>query len=165
MRTKHKLIILLFALLTAVRPAHAQSDSASYLRSVIKPGDVIWVTGSNGFDKKGILLSISDKDLEVKMGVTNERYPFQDLRLIEKPDSIANGVIVGALIGLLAGSLPAWDADRSRSSAAMWTAIGGGLGAAAGGYADSLREGRTTIFRGGSSGTVALYFRLLTRNR
>jgi hypothetical protein len=75
-------------------------------------------------------------------------YPLPDVRTIEVPDPIINGLLVGALIGTLVGSIPAWDVQRSRSSALVSTLIVGGLGAAGGAYFDLLREGRKTVYKG-----------------
>lgn len=152
---KQALGIGLLVLVATAQPSHAQSETVSYLRSVIKPGQVVFVTGPDGTEMKGVLLSISDQGLEVTMAGSTVPYRFGELRLIEVPDPIINGVLVGGLIGALGGSMPAWDADRPRSTAAIWTAAGCGLGALLGGYFDHLREGRKRIFRGGTIASIA----------
>ena len=88
-------------LATVASPAHAQSEygSAAYLRSVIDIGQSIWITAPDGVERLGRVTSITDSAIEMKMLVSDVSYPLEDVRLIEVPDPIINGLLVGALIG------------------------------------------------------------------
>ena len=81
-----KILALLVMLGTASRPASGQSETTSYLRSVVHVGQVIWITGPDGHDLKGIVASISDTAFEVKMAGRTVPYRMSDVRLIEVPE-------------------------------------------------------------------------------
>ena len=148
-----RVLALVVMLATVAGPAHPQSEygSAAYLRSVIDVGQSIWITGPDGAERLGRVTSITDSAIEMKMLVSDVSYRIEDVRLIEVPDPIINGLLVGALIG----SLSAWDVERPRSTALVWTLAIGGLGAAGGGFGDFLRQGRKTIYKGSAIVSVA----------
>lgn len=142
-----KILTSLVILVAAAAPAHAQSDTTAYLRSAIHPGQTVWITSANGRELQGTLAGISDGAIDVTMLGNTVTYPFTDVRRIEVPDPIINGLLVGGLMGTLVGSIPAWDVHRSRSSAFISTLAGAGVGAAGGAYFDYLRQGRKMVLK------------------
>jgi hypothetical protein len=125
--------------------ASAQSSTPDYVRSRIAIGQVVWVTTEREGTLQGRVAAISDSQFEVSMLGRVSAYPWADIRLIEAPDSIKDGTVLGGIIGGLAlANVPS---SRTAGNVSAYALLGAGLGAAAGAYGDYLREGREIILR------------------
>lgn len=133
-------------LVFAAHDANAQSSSTpDYVRSRVAVGQTVWVTTEGEGTLQGRVAAISDAQFEVSMLGRVSAYPWADIRLIEVPDSIKDGMVLGGIIGGLA--LANMPSQRTAGHVAPWALLGAGLGAAAGAYGDYLREGREIILR------------------
>lgn len=101
----------------------------------LRTGDTISVTDRNGVHTRGRLLRVSNEGLALKVDGQERMIPVSDLRRVEKRDSVANGVIIGALPGALLGARMAGLSCSPRcgeerpQAALIFGAIGAGLGA------------------------------------
>jgi hypothetical protein len=129
-------IVAALALLSG-RSAHAQSP-ASGSHSKVHAGKVVWITPTVGFTLQVKTVAVSDTQLVVSILGDVKAYRWPEIRRIEAPDSIANGLIIGAIFGGLVGY------------ALNHPFVFGGIGAAMGGWGDHLREGRKVIYTGAS---------------
>jgi hypothetical protein len=129
-------IVAALALLSG-RSAHAQS-TASGSHSKVHAGKVVWITPTDGFTLQVKTVAVSDTQLVVSILGDVKAYRWPEIRRIEAPDSIANGLIIGAIFGGLVG----YALDHPF--------VFGGIGAAMGGWGDHLREGRKVIYTGAS---------------
>ncbi len=131
-------------LLSAV-PARAQTD---FTGLKAKAGDRVWITRASGVTIDGTLGPVSPASI----AVNGETVPYEPgLRIAREGDRLLNGVLIGAAIGVLAGTTigaeacldsPMWHC--AAGGAAVW----GGIGA----LVDWLHKGRTQIFEAPRSG-------------
>ena len=131
-----------------------------------RPGQTVWITTRDGRSWKGLLTDMSSTSVSVTREGALTTLSLADIRRIEAPDKVFDGIGKGALIGASAG-LPLFiygmtacgnDSECAGYAALYgfaWSGIGAGVGALIGGIADSLHEGRRTIFEGPSPLTVA----------
>lgn len=129
-------------------------------------GQTVWITTRDGRSWKGLLADMSSTSVNVTREGVLTTLALSDIRRIEAPDKVFDGIRKGALIGASAG-LPLFvygmtacgnDSECEGYAALFgfaWSGIGSGVGALIGGIVDSLHEGRRTIFEGTSPFTVA----------
>lgn len=140
-----RLTLALAMVALAARGASAQSSLPSYVRSRVDVGQTVWVTSTSEGTLQVKVAAISDAGLEVSILGRLATYPWADIRMLEVRDSLKNGVILGGIIGGLA--LAHIPSPRTATNVTAYALLGAGLGAAAGAYADYLREGREEIYR------------------
>lgn len=136
---------LVFTVLLCASPAYAQTDFTG-LRA--NTGDVIYITRATGATISGPLDAVSPSSITVNQ----EKIPYEPgLKIAREGDRLWNGIIIGAGIGIVAGTTigaeacldsPMWHC--AAGGAAVW----GGIGA----LVDWLRKGRTTIFEAPKAG-------------
>jgi hypothetical protein len=133
------------ALFAAATPARAQTD---FTGLKAQAGDRVWVTRASGATISGTFGPLSPSSITVN----GETIPYEPgLKIAREGDRLLNGFIIGAAIGVLAGTTigaeacldsPMWHC--AVGGAAVW----GGIGA----LADWLHKGRTQIFEAPRSG-------------
>src|SRR5262245_40374885 len=85
-------------LLSAAAPARAQTDFAG-LKA--KPGDFIFVTRATGATISGQLGPVAPTSITVNQ----ETIPYEPgLKIARQGDRLLNGIIIGAAIGVVAGT-------------------------------------------------------------
>jgi len=158
MRTFRPLTLLLwtglivFALATAAAPASAQSADFSGVQPKGLP--TVYVTDRQGQETKGKIVSWTDSAvvLRVDDGATRTFKTGEAVRIDLRGDSLKNGALIGAGVGLAIGlmtSAACWECDGSfavtmtLASAGIYAAIGTGI--------DALIPGRTPFWNAGSS--------------
>ena len=129
----------------AAHDASAQSSASSYVLSRVRIGQIVWVAAAEGGPLQGRVAAISDSQFEVSILGDVKVYRWPQIRTIEVRDPLKDGMILGGIIGGFAlANIPS---SRTAGSVAAYAALGVGLGFAAGGYGDHLREGRDQIYR------------------
>lgn len=146
------------------RPATAQtSRSSAGPTSAVRVGQTVWVTTADGREVEGIIGSVSGSEIGVQTGQQVTSFRWTEVRLIQAPDSIVDGVVKGAIYGGLAGAIPAavfmgsyGECPCSTSGGIVmgYTALGAGIGAVIGAAVDGNRIGRRQLYK--ASPTVAL---------
>jgi hypothetical protein len=134
-------VLLLIAVST--RAAAAQGSAA--VAPGVRTGETIWVTTTGGTELKGSVVSSSVTSLILNMDAEMVTVPLMEVRRIEVRDSLANGALIGALIG---GGISAWagitldrDCDGqcgNWGAITRFIALGAGAGALAGMGIDAL---------------------------
>lgn len=120
----------------------------------------VWVTDHRGEEVRGHFLALGPDTLTLLVGDTEQVFPRSDIARIERRDSLKNGAITGALIGLAMGVVssgltdcPTGNTDSCRSFALaiipLSTAVYTGVGVAI----DAAIPGRTTIYEADSERT------------
>jgi hypothetical protein len=129
----------------------------------VRPGQMIWVTTSDGRELSGSVRSVSASVLEMTGPGGELSIPLRDVRMIEAGDSMKNGVRNGAIIGgaslgiyfgLLSYGLRCerdCGADYSSTrdtigAVAFGAGAGAGAGALVGLLVDHLRKGRQVVY-------------------
>ena len=140
------MLLVVPALLAAPHQARAQTVATSFeqLRTLVKPGDTLHITETNGRKISGKLGELSTLSIEL---VAKARLSEGDVRqiVLERRDSLMNGTLIGLAVGagpfLLARlKLRGTEAEIN---AAVATVIGGAIGAAVGAAIDALKTKRT----------------------
>jgi hypothetical protein len=140
----------------ARKPDTAEPRLATF--SNVEVGQTTWVTMADGRLWKGRISGLSTRTLELTHANGTTLLPVADVRKIEAPDRIIDGVLRGTVIGLTAG-IPAfigalsWDDDPGFALMVGlgWSGIGAGMGAVIGAVADSFHEGRRVVYDAGQS--------------
>ena len=95
-------LTVLIAVVGAASPIAAQETGSleELSRSgALEEGDQIYVTVGDGRRLKGTLMGLSPTTLAIRKGDAHLTVPARDVRRIERGDSLANGVLIGAGIG------------------------------------------------------------------
>lgn len=95
-------LTLLVAVVGAASPISAQETGSleELSRSgALQEGDQIYVTVGDGRRLKGTLMELSPTTLAITKGDAHLTVPAAEVRRIERGDSLANGVLIGAGIG------------------------------------------------------------------
>lgn len=123
----------------------------------------VYVQDRTGSETTGRLLSLSDESVRLLMaGGVERRFPISDVVRIQKRDSLKNGVLIGAGVGLAMGIIGAGISDcpesRQRCGGARAALLGFSIGVYAGFGAgiDALVRGRTTIYSATPLASLAL---------
>jgi hypothetical protein len=139
-------------------PAPAAAQSApDFSQLHVNVGDKVYVTDmTTGVEVSGPLTSLSASELAINGHVFA---PAPDLKIEKAGDPVWDGTLIGAGIGVLAGTTVGSEACLHHS---LWPcAISGAVSyGLIGALIDSLHKGRTRIYRS-SSGSPATSVRLM----
>jgi hypothetical protein len=122
---------------------------------LISGGQRVWVTTTDGRVFTGNLVLFTPAGVVVRKGGADARIEFGDVRKIEVPDRLGNGIRNGAIAGgVLYGTMSiAFAAGECEGHcdgvvpfALITTAVGAGLGAGIGALVDYLTVGRDVIY-------------------
>lgn len=166
---KHTLAGALVALVLAA-PVSAQTETQTPAQT--QPPDpmikaeglpTVFLTDRQGAEHRGRLIRVEPSEV-VLLGPSGERtFKREEITLIEKRgDSLKNGAIIGAAVGVLAGFLTAGmgdcpDAEQSCDVARVtYFAISVGLYTAIGTGIDAAVRGRTVLYRAYPTGRLAI---------
>lgn len=133
----------------AAATAHAQDFSSIQLKNL----PVVFVEERSGVETRGRLISIAPAAITIDVDGTQRTFASSDVAKIDRRgDSLKNGAIIGAAIGLLTGFIG--DCPRTGNStsngcpgarvvyvvggSAIWAGIGAGI--------DALIPGRTRLW-------------------
>jgi hypothetical protein len=101
-------LLMVWSCLLLASPVAAQSPpQVAPSRQAWADGLKIWVTTTDGSEQKGTLVSFSPAGLVLQTASGRTSIPFRDLRAIETPDSLRNGMRNGAIAGSVLFGLPA----------------------------------------------------------
>ena len=124
----------------------AQTVARSFeeLQSILKMGQTVVVTDDSGRQTKGRLTDVSPSALVVSTPDTRT-FAEGTVEKIRSPDSLSNGVLIGAAIG---AGLATWDylIDPSEPGNAAIFAVAIGLGTATGAGIDALHQGGKVLY-------------------
>jgi hypothetical protein len=160
---RHTLLPTLLLVVLAV-PAAAQTPAATQPPMVKADGlPTVFLTDLQGVQHRGQLVRVASDEV-VLLGTGGERtFTRNEIALIEtRGDSLVNGALIGASVGVLTGFLVAGISDCSgaqdscggqrigmfATSVALYTLIGVGI--------DALIKGRTVLYRAYGRPTVSL---------
>jgi hypothetical protein len=146
-----------FLFLTAASGAQAQAIARSFdeLRLKVAPGDAIYVTDTDGSERRARLLELSSSTLVLDFGRDSRTFTERDVQRIRKraPDSLWTGALIGAGVGAALGAFAvsfSEDCTYRFSSCAgpalSMTAMAAGIGIGI----DALIQGRKVIYEPGS---------------
>jgi hypothetical protein len=131
-------IVALAAVLRLAAPAVAQEPVRSFdlLDTRLKPGDTVWLTDAEGREVKGTVRGLSAGSLRLKTDGADREFSASGVQAIraQRRDSLKNGVLIGALVGLAGGAAACLaNPECSGDEAAAGVTVGLGImGAAAG---------------------------------
>ena len=149
-RTCYRLIVLTTAGVLAV--------AGTGVAQTVRIGDKLQMIDTGGRERTGIVRGVETSVLTVAVNGIDERWPAADMReLWREGDSLRNGLIIGALAGAAGGvylglglaSIAETPIGDRGGMLAGTTALGIGIGAAAGAGIDALVRGRTLLYRQG----------------
>lgn len=159
---------VLAALLAIGAPAAAQVTVGAPVE--LAKGQKVWVTASDGVKREGRIVGLSGASIDVSTlrGITS--WAWSDVRKVETPDPIRNGIRNGAIAGAIAGAAggmmlgyglrcqSSCDDDYSvardvAGGALIGGVFGTGWGVAYGALIDWLVHRRRTVYE--SEGTAA----------
>ncbi len=146
-------IMTVAALVCGVSPAHAQELASSFdqLRVLVKAGDRLTITGSNGQITRGQLVSLSGTTLALETDAGTRTWS-QDVVasiLRRQPDSLGNGAKIGFGIGAGFGALIGFamaDAFGSAGAVPGVILIYGAMGTGIGVWIDGARKSDQLVF-------------------
>jgi hypothetical protein len=130
--------------------------------SGVHTGDTAWVTMSDGTMWKGRVAGISTTQIELAQAGVVTPLSIERVRKIETTDRITDGLKRGVIVGALSG-IPVTFAVISTCGSddectyyaglfgVVWSGVGAGVGSVIGALADSLHEGRRTVYESGAS--------------
>jgi hypothetical protein len=141
-------------------PAQAQAPPGPN----VKVGDTVWVTVAQDREVKGLVTNITPTAIEVRGETGTQQLNLVEVRKISKPDSLKNGFLIGAAVGVASGIGYAYDSaapDASEGSKAGYAVFSAALGVAMygslGRWIDKRNEGRQIVYEKPASSThVAL---------
>lgn len=165
MRTSCASVLAGILLLAGASPVRAQGvpESLAALQSSVKPGDTVTVTGKDGREIRGRVISLSASRLEIAQGDSPSVFSDADIATISRRDSPWNGMLWGLAAGAVLGAV----AEKSiadyydEGSDGSLAVLGGAAGAVVGFALDALISGRKIIFsaastQGGTAARVSL---------
>ena len=147
-----------FALLVvfATAPAVALGQSTSERWPGLAPSQLqtVYVLDRSGIETTGKLLGLSPDSLVLLVADAERRFDRADVARIQKRDSLKNGTLIGAAVGVAMGLLaaglsdcpgahpggacPGFRAATVVASTGIYTGLGAGI--------DALIRGRTTLY-------------------
>ena len=148
---KHISVLSLLFCCAAAAPASAQATFGQ-VRAEGTP--TVVVTDRNGVESEGRLVTFSESEITIRAGAVTRMFPAAEVSLIErKGDSLKNGAIIGAIVGIVASGLSASEVCAGRTTkrscvgqGAAYVIIGTAFYAAVGAGIDALIPGRTRIW-------------------
>ena len=122
---------------------------------LVRIGQTVWVTSSDGREVKGEVVSRTIQGLTMRhpRGAVSVAMP--DIRRIEVTDGLGDGIAVGSITGGITGGVLGWigglawceGEDGCRAfSTLLLGGLGTGIGALAGAVVDSFRDTRRPLF-------------------
>ncbi len=130
-------LLVASALLVAMAtPAAAQAPVTSFdqVLTRVKVGDTAFVTDATGREVKGKVLDLSAASVALRSGSERQEFSAAQVSMLrwQKPDSLANGALIGLAVGAGAGiaTLVYGAQDPGDGSAGIAIAIVAGLGGA-----------------------------------
>ena len=116
-------VVLASALIAMPALAAAQEPVKSFdqLNTRLKPGDTVWITDAQGREVKGKITALGADALTLNADGA-KTFPGGDVRLVQerRPDSLANGALIGFAVGAAGPASPAWPARKIRTGAGAW---------------------------------------------
>jgi hypothetical protein len=118
----------------------------------IKAGTSVWVTTKDGRICQGKVLTVSQVAIDLRCADGQRTIAVPDIRTIEGKDSVANGILTGAVVGAGLGLLQGAVQDHGSTDewlpygaiyAALYAPIGAGLGY----LIDMGSEGRRVVYQ------------------
>ena len=140
-------VTVLVLLAPAPAPAQTVANSFEELRQVLKEGQTIVVTDTNGQRTKAKVAHVSLSPPSLVVLVPEPRtFPDGTIAEIRAPDSLRNGALIGGGIGV---GLATWDyfIDPSEPGNAAIFAAAIGVGTAIGIVSDALVAGGRVVYR------------------
>ncbi len=135
---------LLFVMLTT--PAFAQAPEPDVARIRTALLKEVRLTDSAGQRRSGVLDSIDASELTLLTGDGTVTVPLTAVRRLDRRgDSLWNGILIGASVGVLAVSVTAGEARVGGANVAAYSAFGVGFYALIGAGIDALNNGWTTL--------------------
>lgn len=151
-------ILMLTAAATPGIPAVASAQPPPTLSAAIarlSPGETIWVTTADGRERHGTLTRIADDAIAIDDGRGTTVLSRAAIARIQTTDGIGDGILRGAVIGALAGGVSAGvfmanygecPCEGTVNFVVAFSAMGLGIGTAAGALGDALFARRVTIY-------------------
>jgi hypothetical protein len=120
----------------------------------VTAGQVVWITTTDGRTVEGKVLAASRSAIDLAARNTRQSFPMSEVRTIEarRRDGLGNGFRNGAIAGAagMAGALVIGQASNGACCQAdttwLWTGMGAGVGALAGGGLDALLHAREVLY-------------------
>ncbi|MEO7190951.1 MAG: hypothetical protein ABI051_07830 [Vicinamibacterales bacterium] len=137
------------------RAVSAARDDAPSGWPRLRRGQTVWVTDEAGIRTKGDLTSLSATELTVTRRGGGRTLATANVRRIEVPDRVVDGLAAGGITGGVAGgvlgallfhSLCEQDGPCAALGAMIFGGLGGGMGALTGVLVDSFHDGRRTVY-------------------
>jgi hypothetical protein len=140
------------AILTVAPGASAQEPvrDFSQLNTRLKPGDTVWVTDAQGREIKGRITSFAPDAIGVEANGA-QLLRADEVRAVEhrRPDSLANGALIGLGVGFGVGAglalLVCSEDECSGSGATVFALVIAGIGTGIGVGVDALIPGRRQV--------------------
>ena len=141
--------------------AQGVSDSFDALQGRVNSGARVVVKDQTGRETEGVLTALTASGISLTVGNDQRQWRAAEVsELRRRGDSVKNGALIGIGIGLGAGvaggmAMGAWMSNEGGNAGGAFiamSALGAGIGAAAGAGFDGLRQGQTVLFRRASSG-------------
>jgi hypothetical protein len=156
-------LVALSLLLPALAAAQEPVKSFDQLNTRLKLGDTVWVTDAQGREIKGRLTSFAPDAVGVDANGA-QVLRADEVRAVEhrRPDSLANGALIGLGVGFATGAgLALWACSEEECSwgeATMFALVIAGVGTGIGVGVDALIPGRKqVVYRApGASGNARL---------
>lgn len=122
----------------------------------LKPGQVYWVTKTDGSEVKGFITERTGSEVRVSSALGQVAIPVSDVFRISKPDGLKEGFFMGLGLGVVMIAVaPADDEVKLGGKvaiAAYWGLTLGGIGA----LIDKAVHGRTDVYRQPVSTSVSV---------
>ena len=150
-RLNRFLLLLLFTIATeSYVSAQTPSTAQPGLQGVLDPGMTVWITDSNGREKKTQIISVADDVVTTTGHGSVQRFQRADITRIKARhfDSVLNGALIGAGAAITAGlllctAMESWENCRDDVGPML---LIGATGAGIGIGLDALIRGRKTIY-------------------
>ena len=149
---------MLALLAPAVASAQQPVATFSQLNTRLKPGDRVWVTDAQGREHSGKITDLGSTSLTLGTDI-RQTFTAADVRLIQerRPDSLANGALIGLGVGALVGFALACvgepgDADCVVPGSLVFAGIGAGIGV---GIDALIPAKKRTVYQGATSSSAA----------
>jgi hypothetical protein len=156
---------LILILVVNTHSAAAQTQTRAWPGLTTSAGSTIYVLDDTGRETSGTLLRLTAEGIDLLVNGSPSHFNAAHVRRLQaRGDSLRNGALVGALVGLglgaaaaLISDCPAARPDGCPGSRAAVVAISTGAYAALGTGIDALNVGRTTLYEApvGPSGTLS----------
>ena len=145
-------ILVVFA--TAPAVAFGQSTSERWPGLASSQLQTVYVLDRSGIETTGKLLGLSPDTLVLLVADVERRFDRADVARIQKRDSLKNGTIIGAAVGVAMGLVAAGVSDcpgthpagACPASRAAIVVVSAGTYAALGAGVDAVIRGRTTLY-------------------